>query len=87
MKLIYCPECQDIVKLTREDRTCLCGKSHGRYLNDFDALYGGEAVPLFIDNPSFLRALASRPFMGGGRAFVAGVAPQACSTFWDAEHR
>jgi hypothetical protein len=34
MKLMYCAHCADLVKLFPEARTCLCGKSTGRYLPD-----------------------------------------------------
>lgn len=57
MKLIYCPKCKDIVKLHDELRSCLCGASRGMYLNDQLALVDGDAVPLGVDNRSFLETL------------------------------
>jgi hypothetical protein len=34
MKLLFCLECQDIVRLSPEKRHCLCGRSWGQYLDD-----------------------------------------------------
>ena len=51
MKLIFCPECRDIVKLRGVPRNCLCGKSGGRYNADGDtATVWGASRVLAIDN-------------------------------------
>jgi hypothetical protein len=34
MKLLVCRSCGDIVRVRREARTCVCGRSSGRYLED-----------------------------------------------------
>lgn len=34
MKLLFCLECQDIVRLSPERRACRCGKAWGQYLED-----------------------------------------------------
>jgi hypothetical protein len=34
MKLIYCLECRDVVRLFPERRSCKCGASWGQYLPD-----------------------------------------------------
>ena len=34
MKLLYCRTCGDVVLMRREHRTCICGKSGGKYLED-----------------------------------------------------
>ena len=42
MKLLFCPLCEDIVKLAlaHEDyRTCTCGKSCGKYMTHEHAIY------------------------------------------------
>ena len=58
MKLIFCPYCEDVVKLTRYDRSCICGASGGKYLEDgLHAEIRGKAVPVGIDNRSFVEAL------------------------------
>lgn len=81
MKLIYCPHCYDIVKLHRQVTTCECGKSFGAYLDDLHAVYFGDAIPLGIDNPSFVSALENQPASGDGTRFEAFVIPKRCLTF------
>ena len=56
MKLILCPKCSDIVRLQNEKRYCMCKKSWGNYIDDLNAVIGGESVPLGIDNFSFVDA-------------------------------
>ena len=34
MKLMLCRHCGDVVKMRAEARTCICGRSKGRYLED-----------------------------------------------------
>ncbi|MEE9597944.1 MAG: hypothetical protein V3V96_14320 [Acidiferrobacterales bacterium] len=72
MKLLYCPDCDDIRKLQaicryrtypREDPRglsfCACGKSWGFYKSDMlNAVYGGRALPLGIDNHTLAHALS-----------------------------
>ena len=60
MKLIYCPSCKDVVKLRHEDRTCFCGKSGGRYINNVTVEIRGEAIPLCIGWRSFLASIRNR---------------------------
>ena len=53
MKLIFCEECHDIVKLTMRKRHCRCRKSWGRYQDEENAIIGGEAKPMGIGNETF----------------------------------
>ena len=81
MKLIFCPKCQDVVKLQTIERRCNCGLSWGWYSEDGLLAYiGGEATPLGIANSSFLYALRTRPSRGEGKVFTAFVIPRECST-------
>jgi len=59
MKLIFCPACWDMVKMSDEEkRTCECGASWGYYHEDgLHATYGGLCVPIGIANDSFMLAL------------------------------
>lgn len=34
MKLMYCPQCGDLVLMRLEPRSCSCGAAQGRYLED-----------------------------------------------------
>jgi hypothetical protein len=85
MKLIYCPECQDIVRLFFEDRSCRCGKSHGMYRKDgLNAIIGGYAIPIGIDNHSWCKALETNRlwYNSGDRGvtFEAFIIPKKCKT-------
>lgn len=86
MKLIYCPHCHNIVKLCRRVTTCECRLSHGAYLDDLNAVYSGDAVPLGIANSSFIDALRNQPASGDGMRFEAFVIPKKCSTFKRSEY-
>lgn len=78
MKLIYCPTCGDIIRLTYVDKSCDCGFIHGRYVTGLVAEISKEAIPLGIDNISFLEALEFRPDIGSGWNFEAFVIPRNC---------
>lgn len=62
MKLIFCPYCQDIVKLLIEEiRFCRCGKVFGKYLEDgIRAEISEDAIAIGINNSSFVRAIKMR---------------------------
>lgn len=82
MKLIFCPRCEDIVRLySRTTRKCQCGTSGGRYAADgLNATYWGNAIPLGILNDNFRRALERQPEAGLGERFEAFVIPKECPT-------
>lgn len=80
MKLIFCPRCGDIIALRAERRTCVCGASYGQYLDDVNAVYGGQAIPLGIANQSFAQAVRHQPDHGQGQRFDAFVIPKICPT-------
>lgn len=81
MKLIFCPKCEDIVKCQKSGRTCQCGASGGRYIDNLNAVYWGEAIPLGLANSSFVTALRLQPENGLGSRFEAFVIPKTCLTF------
>lgn len=77
MKLVYCPECQDLVRLFREDRRCKCGRSGGHYeANGRDALLWGKAIPFGLDNFELGRGLQRQPESGLGRAISFFIIPK-----------
>ena len=81
MKLFFCPECADVVRLKRYERFCECGKSRGSYRPDgIHADLSGRAIPIGIDSRSFAAALHQRPEYGDGEMFEAFVIPRLCST-------
>lgn len=85
MKLIYCPICDDIRKIRKDNTNCVCGRSWGRYLDSLNAQYGGKAIPLGIDNYSFFDALQKEKTKsrenGLGHRFQAFTIPSNCKTF------
>lgn len=81
MKLIFCPRCQDIVKLHQQVTTCKCGRSHGAYLDGYNAVYCGDAIPLGIINDTIAYAIENQPASGKGKQFNAFVIPKKCPTF------
>ena len=81
MKLIFCRACKDVVRLKFKLNFCECGKSGGKYINELDAVIGGEdCIPLGFDNFSLVQALKKRPKSGLGSGFNAFVIPEECDT-------
>lgn len=84
MKLIFCKNCQDVVRLImKEERFCQCGKCSGQYTDRLNAWYkGGEnVIPLGFHNRSLSVALENQPEDGWGENFKAFVIPKICDTF------
>jgi hypothetical protein len=82
LKLIFCPKCQDVVKLWLKDkpRYCKCRKSYGHYIDNLYAEIGGLAIPIGFANSSFAKALENRPKEGMGYNFTAFVIPEDVET-------
>jgi hypothetical protein len=92
MKLLYCPHCQDVRKLRTEaeiktygeDIVCLCTRSWGRYTDELNAVYGGDAVMLGFANSTLALAIKankdSPPERGNGRTFIAFIIPESAPT-------
>jgi hypothetical protein len=60
MKLIFCGECHDIVKLTNEIRWCECKSVWGYYTDDINATISNGAIPLGFANSTFVKAFTNR---------------------------
>lgn len=87
MKLIFCPNCQDIVKLRKTKTFCECGTSWGYYKpNGIDAVINYWAIPLGFTNSSFSKALEKRPYRGLGTKFTSFVIPKVCPTIFVEEN-
>ena len=79
MKLIYCPNCKDLVRLFFDHRTCKCGLSGGMYKKDGrHAIIDGQAIPIGIDNYKFQQAIDNQEEedCGYGTLFPAFVIPK-----------
>jgi len=58
MKLLFCPECWDMVKLAQDLRSCACGDCVGKYLaDDHHAVTNGRGYCLAINNHTLVPAL------------------------------
>ena len=60
MKLIFCPKCDDAFKLSRDLKSCKCGKAKGRYLAD--GLYAEinvGAVPIGMANSTVAKGVVA----------------------------
>ncbi|EOR25791.1 MULTISPECIES: hypothetical protein [Bacillaceae] len=83
MKLLMCLECNDIFNLDLSEKSCSCGRSKGKYINQQLAEYTGEfALPLGFTNSSLIQAIKHQPNEGMGKEFTAFVIPKNCETFF-----
>ena len=57
MKLLFCPECKDVFNLTFKNKSCSCGKTYGKYVDDLNAEISKDSIPLGFANSSFLFAV------------------------------
>ena len=82
MKLLFCKECQDIIRLIPDKiRECKCGKVGGKYINELNAVYfGKEGVPIGFKNSTLANAIYNQPEKGLGKEFIAFVIPKICPT-------
>ena len=86
MKLLYCRNCHDIVRLSHRLKSCECGLCKGMYSDERHAQYTGEfAIPVGIANESFTDAIANQPKTSNedGHSdvtFDAFVIPEDCAT-------
>ena len=79
MKLLYCQECTDIVRLrVNQIRSCQCGKCSGEYVDKKLVRVSENAILIGFDNPSLKKALKHIPDDGQGEQFVAFIIPRKC---------
>jgi len=80
MKLLFCPHCNDVIKLrVGVSRSCECGKSEGMYIDDVNAIVNSSGILLGFANSSFVEALRDhihRPEGRLGHEFTAFVIPE-----------
>ena len=50
MKLLFCPYCQDVIKLQKVERTCLCGISKGNMSDSSRAEVNQDTIVLGFHN-------------------------------------
>ena len=72
MKLILCPKCDDVFKLSRTLKSCECGLSQGRYLED--GLYvqiNMVAIPIGLANRPLAREVVA--YQRGNKTMDAAI--------------
>jgi hypothetical protein len=89
MKLLFCLDCYDIVKLLNTERICSCGKSKGMYIDKLNATYSGNAKLLGFSNTSFSNAVREQIYRDNknfkltyldGAEFTAFIIPESSSS-------
>lgn len=78
MKLLFCPHCNDVFNLTRDLKTCKCGRNYGRYIDEINAEISETAVALGFENSEFVEAMRDHirePIGSRGKEFTAFVIP------------
>lgn len=79
MKLLLCPKCSDVFSLSYEIKTCSCGHTIGRYIDDDYSRVHGIAeycggFPIVFKNDSLLEAIRNQPETGKGVEFISFIA-------------
>ena len=81
MKLLYCNDCQDVIRIYKTTSSCLCGDSGGHYKEDgFNIVIYGPCKTIGFKNDEFSSALENQPKFGNGREFTSYVIPVNCPT-------
>jgi len=80
MKLVVCPECNDIFNLTLDEKVCKCGVASGHYLPDKTTVYvSAKAVVLGFNNSQFTTAYILTDFSSNrGQEFPAFFITDGC---------
>src|SRR6185312_12993002 len=81
MKLVYCLECDGVVRLVEHPRQCECGRIGGYYYDYLNAVvWGTKFVPNGFSNTSFAKAVRSRTEQAPGATFEAWIIPKVSDT-------
>ena len=64
MKLLFCPKCDDMFKLTYKHKSCECGEVTGNYIDNTNAVTNGKGISVAIGNGSFIDAYNKLKFCG-----------------------
>lgn len=73
MKLILCPECNDIFNLSINTKKCSCGKCYGRYKDNVNAFVSTDSIVIGFHNGSLIEALTKTPLPERGTDFKAFI--------------
>lgn len=92
MKLLLCCRCGDVFALRQQVRSCECGSTEGRYVDEVNAEYSGKhAVMLGFDNFSLVQTIKKQALYGNradgfGRRFEAFIIPTNAQTIFNKEN-
>jgi len=89
MKLLLCRDCEDVFKLHEQSiSSCHCGSTQGAYIDNLNAVYKGNAIPLGFGNTTLVTAIKKElqdqkeeRSKNLGHTFDAFVIPWNCNTF------
>ena len=76
MKLLMCNSCGDIFNLTRELKQCSCKLTGGKYIDNLNAEFYGNATLIGFSNSEFLEAISFK-----GLDFKGFTIKEPCQTF------
>ena len=57
MKLLYCRRCRDVIQMRPELRTCYCGESSGRYIDNETVAQTEGSISIALHNHDFKTAV------------------------------
>lgn len=60
MKLLNCMECHDVQAMTFTERTCFCGKSKGKYVNEVKVEVSGPSRVIGMRNDDYFASMRTR---------------------------
>lgn len=87
MKLLYCPECNDMFNLSLKEKKCSCGKVKGKYTDSLNAVFSG-GIPFCIHNQDFVEAVKGQSYndvhatnVKYGVRFQAWICPKNSDTY------
>ena len=80
MKLLYCKDCSDLIELNLNERTCICGKTKGRYIDNVNAVYSGNCIPMGVNNNFLLVARRLYEEFPGNYSIELFTIPEDCKT-------
>ena len=71
MKLLFCPQCGDVVALRSDSRTCTCGASAGHYIHSVVAEVRGPCLVLSFPDHEFVAAVRAQILHGDPKSIAA----------------
>lgn len=82
MKLLFCTECYDVFNLVLDkEKSCSCGKTRGKYIDNLNAVYYGCGVPMGFNNSEFIKSMVKQKRYGSGEDFKAFAISNDSPTF------